>query len=181
MLRSKNNKTNDNKDNKDKISFADILMAIAVGLVIGVSSMLFIRVSKVTGHSMDNTLYDGPRLLINVFTKNIERGDIVVVERPDLSVRYLIKRVIAVGGDTIEIKDNVVYINGEAIQEDYIKEPMYTVDYPIKTIPEGKVFIMGDNRNNSMDSRTFTIGLIDVKEEVIGEAFFSISGLEKVE
>ncbi|MDB2077657.1 signal peptidase I [Clostridium paraputrificum] len=168
------------EENKEKNKLNEILFIIIIAVIISISSIFFIRFATVEGHSMDNTLNDGQILLIKVFNIHPERGDIITIERPDLSIRFLIKRVIAVEGDIIEIKNNILYLNGEAIKEDYIKEPMYTEDYPAKTIPEGKVFVMGDNRNVSMDSRSNVIGLVD-KKEILGKAVFSISDFKLIE
>ena len=152
------------EENKEKNKLNEILFIIIIAVIISISSIFFIRFATVEGHSMDNTLNDGQILLIKVFNIHPERGDIITIERPDLSIRFLIKRVIAVEGDIIEIKNNILYLNGEAIKEDYIKEPMYTEDYPAKTIPEGKVFVMGDNRNNSDDARYWSNPYIDGKD-----------------
>lgn len=168
------------EENKEKNKLNEILFIIIIAVIISISSIFFIRFATVEGHSMDNTLNDGQILLIKVFNIHPERGDIITIERPDLSIRFLIKRVIAVEGDIIEIKNNILYLNGETIKEDYIKEPMYTEDYPAKTIPEGKVFVMGDNRNVSMDSRSNVIALVDEKE-VLGKAVFSISDFKLIE
>ena len=83
----------------------------------------------------------------------------------------IIKRVIAVGGDHLDIKNNEVYINGKKIKENYIKENMNTEDLSID-IPKGKVFVMGDNRNHSLDSRK--LGYFDFDNDVIGKVFFKI-------
>lgn len=161
-----------------KLNLKETISTIAIAVIIAFLSLNFIRMSTVVGHSMDSTLHDGQKLILNTFiynNNNPEHGDIIVVERPDLSVRYFIKRVIAIGGDTIEIKNNIVYLNGEVLNEEYLNKPMLTDNLPETKIPEGKVFVMGDNRNNSLDSRSFTIGLIDVKEEILGKAVFSLS------
>ena len=157
------------EENKEKNKLNEILFIIIIAVIISISSIFFIRFATVEGHSMDNTLNDGQILLIKVFNIHPERGDIITIERPDLSIRFLIKRVIAVEGDIIEIKNNILYLNGEAIKEDYIKEPMYTEDYPAKT-----------NRNVSMDSRSNVIALVDEKE-VLGKAVFSISDFKLIE
>lgn len=156
-----------------------LVLSVVFALVIS----QFMRFATVLGHSMDNTLFDKERLLVNTHIYKNEipnRGDIIVAERKDLSIRYFIKRVIAVEGDTIEIKDCVTYLNGEPLEESFIKEPMFTEDMPEMTIPKGKIFVMGDNRNNSMDSRSNIIGLVDIETELVGKAFFSISELSKL-
>lgn len=173
-----------NKKEKEKIKFwGEAIITIIIAIALSLFSLNFFRLSVVDGHSMDNTLYDGERILLNTFIynkNNPEHGDIVVVERLDLSVRYFIKRVIAVSGDSIEIKDNTVYLNGEALEENYIKEDMYTDDKKEIVIPEGKVFVMGDNRNNSLDSRSNVIGLVDIENEIMGKAIYNLSDFKPI-
>ena len=83
----------------------------------------------------------------------------------------IIKRIVGLPGDHLSIKDNQLYRNGELLKEDYINEPMIWEDFECD-IPEGKVFIMGDNRNHSIDSRM--IGYIDFDEEIVGRVFFKV-------
>ena len=108
------------------------------------------------------------------------KGEIVIIKRVDLSVKYLVKRIIAVEGDTLEIKDNELYLNNEVVNEPYIKEKMESTDYNKITIPTGKVFVMGDNRNKSVDSRSSTIGLIDVKD-IEGKVIFKLPFFNKIQ
>lgn len=172
-----------NKAKENTINFKDILITIALSIAMSFLITSFIRVTVVNGHSMDSTLYDGQRLVLNLraYDKHDpEYKDIVVVERDDLSVHFLIKRVIGTPGDKITIKDNKLYINDELIKEDYINEEMDTEDLEVE-IPEGKVFVMGDNRNHSIDSRNINvIGLINI-DDIVGKAVFSISGFKAVE
>ena len=171
------------KKKKIKVFIKDSAIVLILSIIFAIVVGQFLRFSTVIGHSMDNTLYDEERLLVNKFVyKNNapERGDIVIVERKDLSIQYLVKRVIAVEGDSLEIKDNVVYLNDEILEEDYILEEMITDDLEKITIQEGKIFVMGDNRNNSMDSRDKIIGTVDIEKEVFGKAVFSISEWKKI-
>lgn len=82
-----------------------------------------------------------------------------------------VKRVMAIGGDTIEGREGVVYVNDVAVKEPYLPRGMVTADFPPQTVPAGQIFVMGDNRGNSDDSRSF--GPVDV-DEVVGEAVLSI-------
>jgi signal peptidase I len=123
------------------------------------------RVVGVDGESMMPTLNHGDWLTVKAINTTIERGDIVVITQPNALNEPLIKRVIAVGGDTLDIDfgTGVVEVNGEAIEEPYIMEQTRNqgdFDKPIR-IPEGYVFVMGDNRNNSLDSRFDSISIID--------------------
>jgi len=97
-----------------------------------------------------------------------ERGEVVVFEPPTSSQFPYIKRIIALPGETVEVKDDQVFINGVPLEEDYVMEPPhYTM--PAKTIPDNDYFVLGDNRNNSNDSHT---GWTVPRENMIGEAWF---------
>ena len=133
------------------------------------------RVVGVSGTSMVPTLEDGDWLAITSITNGYRHGDIVVVTKPWEKNIPIIKRVIALPGDTLDIDfdSGAVYINGEIQDEPYIAEKTH-LEYNAKlpmTIPEGYIFVMGDNRNNSLDSRSDKVGLIDEKF-VLGKAFF---------
>ena len=131
------------------------------------------RVVGVDGESMMPTLNNGDWLTVKAINTTIERGDIVVITQPNITNEPLIKRVIAVGGDTLDINfmSGEVKVNGEVIDEPYINAPTHNpgdFSKPIR-IPEGYIFVMGDNRNASLDSRFSTIGVID-ERYVLGVA-----------
>ncbi|WRK55721.1 signal peptidase I [Coprobacillaceae bacterium CR2/5/TPMF4] len=139
--------------------------------------LYFVQISRVYGTSMVPTFHEGNIVLVDkVFYKRgePERNDIVVVDYRDANQNetFIIKRVVAVGGDHLEIKDNQVYLNGELLQEDYINGTMTNNEDMSIDIPEGKVFVMGDNRNNSLDSRR--LGYFDFEDDVIGKVFFTV-------
>lgn len=135
---------------------------------------LAFRVVGVEGDSMKPTLNSGDWLAVStVAFKGFEAGDIVVVTQPWERNVPIIKRVIAVGGDTVDINfyTHQVIVNGKVLDEPYIAEPTalrYDVEFPL-VVEDGKLFVMGDNRNNSVDSRSSAIGLID-ERYVLGKA-----------
>ncbi|MBD9196943.1 MAG: signal peptidase I [Clostridiales bacterium] len=139
-----------------------------------------IRMLGVDGHSMLNTLQHDDRLLVvnPIFYHDYQYGDIVILRKNGVFDNDpIVKRVIAVGGQTVDIDFDagVVYVDGEALEEDYIREPTYTAEgteFPL-TVPEGSIFVMGDNRNGSSDSRDYRLGTVDTRY-VIGKAAFLI-------
>ncbi|VBB05640.1 peptidase s26a signal peptidase i [Lucifera butyrica] len=138
-----------------------------ISILIAVILAFFIRhfiveLYMVEGPSMRPTLLNGERLVVNKFIyrfKTPERGDVLIFRYPRDPSRDFIKRVIAVAGDTIEIKDGRVFVNGQLQNEPYILEPMRG-SYPLSTVPPGTIFVMGDNRNNSEDSRFPDVGFV---------------------
>ena len=140
--------------------------------------MLFFRIIIVSGSSMKQTLINGDCVLLlsNLLYSNPEYGDIVVVSKDSFkNGEPIIKRVIATQGQKIDIdfKKGIVYVDGVALQESYINTPTTLfegVSFPI-VVEEGCVFVMGDNRNDSKDSRSMEIGLVDCRE-ILGRAVF---------
>jgi signal peptidase I len=151
---------------------------IAIALLV---EAFLIQAFWIPSPSMEPTLDVGDRVLVNKLSykfHDVNRGDVVVFERPpgastgqDGEIKDLIKRVVAVGGDTVEAKEGNVYVNGEQIDEDYLEPGTPTDNLPLTTIPEGQVFVMGDNRTNSEDSRIF--GPID-EDAIVGRAFIRV-------
>ena len=141
----------------------------ALVCVVLVFTFLF-RIVGVDGESMQTTLMDHDRLILTRLNYTPERGDIVVINR--YTQEPLVKRVIAKGGDTISIDyaAGTVKVNGKVLEEDYIAEPTYLgydVEFPY-TVPKGTVFVMGDNRNASLDSRSSYVGCID-EQDILGK------------
>lgn len=133
------------------------------------------RLMQVDGSSMEPTLHDGERLITTPLYGRLKRGDIVVIRRKD--GHPIVKRVVGTPGDVVDIDFSAheVRINGELLDEPYIKEPTersFDVEFPI-TVPEGAYFVMGDNRNNSDDSRHSTIGMID-RRNIFGKAVLRV-------
>ena len=136
-----------------------------------------IRLIGVDGHSMVPTLQDGDRLLVmnSMLYDDYKYGDIVVLRKETFMQEPIVKRVIATAGQTVDIDfdEGVVYVDGRALEEDYINERTYLeegTEFPL-TVPEGSIFVMGDNRNRSSDSRDSRLGTVDTRY-VIGKAVF---------
>ena len=132
-------------------------------------------------------LHDGEFVLVNKLAykaHDVNHGDLIVFERPPEAaqagqedIKDLIKRVIAVGGDTVESRNGLVYVNGERIEEPYLVEGTPTERLPLTPVPEGEVFVMGDNRTNSEDSRDF--GPID-EDTIVGRAVVKVLPLSDI-
>ncbi len=150
---------------------------IAAALIFAYLITTFIIVNaQVPSGSMKNTINEGDRLvafrLSYLFSKP-ERFDIVVFKFPDNEDLYYIKRIIGLPGETVEIKDGKVYINGsdEPLDESFILEPMFVEADAVYEVPEDSYFMLGDNRNNSADSRRWVNKYVK-KDKILGKAIF---------
>ncbi|MBE6154952.1 MAG: signal peptidase I [Firmicutes bacterium] len=156
---------------------------VIILIVVVLFLMVFVfSVTQVVGNSMNPTLKDGEVLLLNKFIyrfSDVKRGDIISLDYDD--TKYLIKRVIGLPGDTINIKNNKVYINNQVYEEDYLPdyeyEDFYLSSLGYNTIPEDMYFVIGDNREDSLDSRK--IGLIN-KDDINGKISFRFWPLNKL-
>ena len=146
-------------------------------LVVVVSFTFVIRLIGVDGHSMVPTLQNGDRLLVlnSMLYDDYKYGDIVVLRKDSFLEDPIVKRVIAVENQTVDIDFSTgsVYVDGVLLKEDYINELTFLeegTEFPL-TVPKGSVFVMGDNRNHSSDSRDSRLGTVDTRY-VIGKAVF---------
>lgn len=171
---------------KEIFEWMDVIVTAMVVVVL-IFSMLC-RVATIDGGSMLNTLHDGEKVIISNLGYTPKRGDIVVVSRnisntveeENIFNMPIIKRVIGVGGDTVNIdfERGVVIVNGVELDEPYARMPTTQkkdVEFPV-TIPQGYIFVLGDNRGDSKDSRCSEIGengLINARY-VLGHAFFRV-------
>lgn len=154
---------------KELLSYTKIILtAFAISFVL---THYVIANAVVPSGSMEATIEPEDRIFINrlaYVSSEPQRGDIISFWYPDDESQNFLKRVIGLSGETIEGKDGEIYINGELLEEDYIKEKSY-IDFGPYKIPEDCYFVMGDNRNNSHDSR-FWINKFVSKEKIVGKA-----------
>ncbi len=154
-----------------------LLREIAITLVMAVVIFLGLHASVqsfvIVEHCMEPSFQEGERLLVNKLVYHFtdpKRGDVIILHPPLAPEKVYIKRIIALPGDSVEVKDGAVYVNGIALDESaYIKEPpSYT--FPLTEVPEGEYFVLGDNRNVANDSHK---GWTVPRENIIGKAWFS--------
>ncbi|MFT5874902.1 MAG: signal peptidase I [Clostridium sp.] len=140
-----------------------VVKSTAISLVIAVFIINFIfQIVTVNGESMFPTLQNNDKLILEKVSYRIipaKRNDIVVIKYPADIGQRIIKRVIAVAGDKVKISDNIIYINGKIINE-YYKNESIMRDYDETIVPKGSMFVLGDNRNFSKDSRSSDIGFV---------------------
>ncbi len=167
-------------EKRDRIA-KDILKEILIALLICIILLFFVIPTKVSEHSMQPTINDGDVLLLNKHLYiHPESGDIVVfksdLKDADGTNMNLIKRVIGTEGDVITITNGKLYRNGEIVEEDYIYGECTGEVYNY-TVPKGKIYVLGDHREVSRDSRE--IGAVD-EDDVIGIAFFRVWPLKDI-
>lgn len=164
-------------DNPISVNIYDWVNSIIIAVVAVVVLLTFcFRLIDVDGQSMEPTLINTDKVVVTNLFYTPENGDVVVLSHAEHYDDPLVKRVIATEGQSLRIDfaTNQVFVDGELVDEPYIQGTTIEGDMPVpEVIPEGKVFVMGDNRSNSLDSRYEKIGLVDV-DCIIGKAQFVI-------
>ena len=146
--------------------------AIAIAIAIAVNAFIIVNAKVPTG-SMERTIMTNDRIVASRLSYKFsapERGDIVVFRFPDDRHVLYVKRIIGLPGDTVEMTNGTVYINGVKLEEPYLKEEAYG-SYGPYTVPEDKYFMMGDNRNLSWDSR-FWENIFVPENDILGKGIF---------
>ena len=187
MSRTEKKKTNTEKmpaPNRRRELY-DWIQSLMIALIVCVVLFIFfIRVIDVSGTSMVPTLINGDKMLVSDIFYKPRAGDVVVF-KSDLydPNKALVKRIIATEGQVINIDfdKGIVYVDGEPLQEDYINElPTTKLDFiGPKTVPSGCVFVMGDNRNQSTDSRDSQIGMVD-ERMILGRVYMVIFPMHEI-
>ena len=170
-----NGKHEKSRDNKQKSEFWSWVKCILAAVLIAVALRVFVfEMVVVQGDSMAPGLHTGQVIFVEKISKCFsqpDHGDVVVVKYSDVDERYYVKRVMGLPGDSLEIRAGGLYRNGEKLNEDYLLEAMIFNDMSAVTVPEGHIFVMGDNRNDSMDSRSPIVGPIP-DEDIVGGGKF---------
>ena len=161
-----------------------VVIVVAALLAALLIKTFLLQAFYIPSDSMNPTLVQRDRVLVNKLSyhfHDVHRGDIVVFSRPpgenDPKIKDLIKRVIGLPGDTIEGRDGQILIDGRTLNESYVAKNSPMADFPPRKVPPGHLFVMGDNRGNSKDSRVF--GPI-AKSLIVGRAFLRVWPLSKI-
>ncbi len=150
-------------------SFIDMLITFVLTCLIFVCFRYFVRFPVVNGTSMEPTYHDGDKLIV-LFTDRVNENDIVICWSDPLD-EYLVKRVIGVPGDVIEIKNGALYRNGNRVYEAYIKDVIWDLESDESiTLGDDEFFLLGDNRNDSIDSRN--LGAIE-RDDIFGKVLLN--------
>lgn len=166
------------KQNSRRIFRQTVFSLLVVAAVAVLAAMLFFPIFRVTGSSMEPTLHP-KEIVVCLKSSRFQSGDLVAFYYNN---KVLLKRVIGTAGDTIEIDDSGnVFVNGSQLDEPYITKKSLgqcDIDFPYQ-VPDNRIFVMGDNRETSVDSRTTAVGCI-ADEYVIGKVFLRVWPLERL-
>lgn len=166
---------------KHGMFFGEILESVAIAVILAVVIRFFLfQPFYIPSGSMEPTLKPGDRIIVNKLIYRYsqpKRGDIIVFKYPRDPQRDFIKRVVGLPGETIEIKDSIVYINNNEIPQPFLPPGLQFGSFGPVEIPEGSYFMMGDNRNNSEDSRVW--GTLP-SENIVGKAMFIYWPLSRI-
>ena len=160
---------------------------VYIAIIIGVTWLIITFVgqrTRVSGHSMEATLHDGDNLIVDKLSYHFrepKRFEIIVFPYRHKENTYYIKRIIGLPGETVQVKDGYVYINGEKLDENYGLEVMEDAGIAAEPIElgEDEYFVLGDNRNHSADSRDPSVGILH-RDELIGRAWVRIWPLDSI-
>jgi signal peptidase I len=139
------------------IAIVAICVMIIVALAFLPDSLRSLQLLRVQGKDMEPTLHEGDQILVTKRIEQLRRGDIVIFRYPGNPSKSFTKRVVGLPGELIEIRDGKVLVNGQDLQENYLDSQLNRFPYRAgpKRVPEGKCYVMGDNRDNSNDSRVW--------------------------
>lgn len=149
-----------------------LVIVMSVGVALFLNGFIIVN-ARVTSGSMENTIMTGDRVLglrFSYWFSEPQQGDIVIFKYPDNETQNYIKRIIGLPGDRVEIVEGLVYVNGELLNEPYLWETPRGSFGPYE-VPEGHYFMLGDNRNNSRDSRYWNNKFVS-DEQILGKAYW---------
>ncbi len=159
---------------------------IALALLVSFLILQVVQPTIVREHSMEHTLHEDDYVFVNKLaykTGEPQRGDIIVfrssLKTVDGKEKQLVKRIIALPGDTIAIHDGAVVLNGTEIAENYTRDGYTATEMEEVTVPEGCLFVMGDNRQNSADSRSSAVGMVSL-DTVVGKVGFRLFPIDSI-
>lgn len=184
-MEQKDNREDIETEEKSNVMRELLGMLVYVGIVLAITFLIITFVGQrthVSGESMENTLDDGDQLIVDKLTYRFhdpERFDIIVFPFRYKDNTYYIKRIIGLPGETVQIVDGEIYINGEVLEESYGREVMQDAGLAAEplTLGDDEYFVLGDNRNYSSDSRDPSVALIH-RKEIIGRAWLRIWPLD---
>lgn len=165
-----------------------LLTAVIVFVVMSILNIFVFNISMVKGQSMQPTLWEGERLFVNKISLrfvNPKHGDVIVLHDPSTGPSqkdYLVKRVIGIPGDIVEVRDHQLYVNGKIVDEPYIDTEIEDPDFAALTVESGNYFVMGDNRHASASKDSRYFGSIP-EDMIVGRAdyiWWPLSKLDKL-